>query len=223
MNKRRGFLLATLLLLFVLTIITSLMLIPAGYRISDGIMYMFCPLVAFGIVETSFAGLSVLTIIFGTALSYFLLLVAVVFFIISAKNSKLSIPTYIISGLAMLMVLGTFITVLTIELLANSVYFGMNLYAVTSGKIIDYDNYSYKSGTYYYYYSYERYPFMMSTYPLIQNAVRGGLGVLTSFLAMGLGFIPFVTFVLSIFIGGFKRKPKAEPVVEEVKGIEEVK
>ena len=188
MDKRRGFLLITLFLLIGFTIVNALMVFPAGYQISEGIMYMFnYRSLYFGIAETSISGLMVLTLFGGVALSLFFLLLSLVFFIINIKKPKMTIPTLVAFGLSMVAVLLTFLSLLGLEFLANAAYIGANCIGLGQ------DEYLFES-----------------MYLVIQNIVRGGINMFVCVLAMPLVIVPFVTFVLSIFINGFKKKPKKD-------------
>lgn len=204
MEKRRGFLLATLLLLLCFTIFNGFIVFPAGYRISDGVMFIIDgegAAIYLGIVEIILAGLSLLTIFGGVGMSLFFLLLSFVLFLISGKKPKIMIVTYVAFGLTLVTVLGTFLSLLSLELLANADVFAMNMTSMFTG-----------GHSYYGYYYY-----LKSTYAYIQDVVRGGLGMLVSLLLMPVVVIPFVTFVLGIVLGRGKKKVQEQPEVIEVK------
>ena len=201
MEKRRSLLLATFLLLLCFTIFNCFLVFPAGYRISDGVMFIIDGKGAaeiLGIVEIVFAGLSLLTLLGGVGMSLFLLLLSLVLFIISAKKPKIMIVVYVAFGLTLVTVLGTFLGLLGLEFCANADYFAMNMSSI----------FTYDYSDYHYYYD------LKSTYAYIQDVVRGGLGMLMSVLLMPLVMIPFVTYVLSFFLGRGKKKEKVEEIVE---------
>ena len=207
MEKRRGLLLSTLLLLLGLAIFTFLVILSSGYRLSEGIMFTFTNYFIHGIIESALSGISILLILGGTGLSAFFLLLSIIFFFIYPKKPKMTITTYVAVGLALVSVLGTFLSVFTVQFL------------------MDVNNFvCYLRGSYAWITFYESDYYRITTYPAIQETVAAGLGMLFDLLVMGTVIIPFVTYVLSFFLGrGKKKQPEVEEQPKPVEGIEEIK
>ena len=197
MEKRRPFMLTTILLLLLFTFIQFLYAFKAGWRLSVGIDYLvYTSGFAFyyGIAETIFGGLQIGANIIGVPVSLFFILLAVIFFIISAKKPKLAIPTYVVLGLTFVVTCGSFFSVVGLEVLACLKDLVMNTVASYEGGFV--------------FYGHNAVPVSV----LILNAVNGGLMMAAHSLLLYAMFFPLVTFVLSIVLGRGKKKVELEEV-----------
>ena len=208
MEKKRSFLLITLLFCF-----ASLFFIPyfflfggmvMGEKITFVSMYNDYWYTIFDDVwSITNGGLLVLITFFGFGLVAFLLLLAFISYFVEIKVKKLSIATYILTGLTLVSVLAlmtTLVLIATVQFLVEFAFF------------LVYTMSPYREDYYIHSYAFIRYiPLAFS----INRCVRGGLFGFTLPLLLPVLLIPFVTYVLAlVFIKG-KKKPKEEPQSEE--------
>ena len=194
MEKRRPFMLMTILLLVLFAFISWLYVIKAGWRLSVGIDYMVYGndfTFIFGCVEVVFGGLEIILNNLLVPVSLFFILVAFVFFLLSKKRAKLAIPTYVLLVIAFLTTMGSFFTIVGFESLASLKDMVMYILGASSSMRF-YGGYA-----------------VVPESVAIESAVYGGLMMLVHGLFLLTAILPLVTLVLSFVLG---RKKKQEDV-----------
>ena len=193
MGKRRGFILATLLLLLLFAITSMLFFLTSGWRLSNGIIYTtFVHTIEgslYGPMVIGFSGLSLLFVLLGVPVGFFFLLLAFIFFLLYPKHPKLTIPMYVLLVLAYLSVLGTFVGIIVLEILLNTIDIVFNSLFIGS-----------------YAYFYNSTDEFKVTSICIEDIVKGGLLIGVDLIALCTLIIPFVTLILSFVVGRRKKK-----------------
>ena len=197
MEKRRGFILATLLLLLLFGITSMLFFFTSGWRLSNGIVYLSYVTTfdgsLYGSFVIGFSSLSLLFVLIGVPVGFFFLLLTFIFFLLYPRHPKLTIPMYILLVLTYLSVLGTFVGIIIVEGILNTIDIVFN------GLFL---------GSYAYFYND---PVMgMGVYKVesicIEDIVKGGLLIMVDLIALCITIIPFITLILSFVVGRRKKK-----------------
>lgn len=197
MEKRRNFILVTILLLVVFTVLNFAISTSDGWRLSNGIVYLvYSNQGWYGIVGIVLSGVSILVSLVGTGLGLLLILITFVLFFLSGKKPKLALPTYIALAAATLITLGTFVCLHLLEI-------GFNVIDIVLGTGVGRI----------YFYGYIKNNKIESI--SIEDTVKGGISIYLNLLHIALAIIPLVTFVLSIALGR-KRKKKEEQIEEQL-------
>ncbi len=204
MEKKRAFLLITLVSLLMVLLLTPFIFLYGasilGQKITSMCVYDFTYywyLLVDCILGTVMGGIIVLLFVFGIPLCAFLLLISFIFYIISGKKIKLTIPTMIITGLTVfctVLVVGSLVILSSFQAIAN-----MTFFIVYTFEPVSHDH------AYYYGYSYIDYDYL-NLAQTINDAVLHGFIFLATFLSSIVLFVPPITFILSIVFGIIARK-----------------
>lgn len=204
MEKRRGFMLATLLLLLMLVLIQVPFIFGSGWQLAKSIVYLVkasgTVVLIYSSVGIAMSGLSLICLVVGGLASLFFLLISFLLFIVSSKKPKLAIPTYIVLGVTLLVVFSSYLTVLFFEL-------GKSINDTVCYSIfIDHPFSIVLVGTMW------SYAYRLPSYVAIVDVVKGGLGCAVSLLSSAIVVIPLITYILSLLVG--RRKPKEAMTTE---------
>ena len=226
MDKKRTFLLITLMSLFLLLIITvvsSIVSIPTvlnalnthlGY--SNAYKRLNGLLISEVIVTYSTQG-TIFLLGFGVFIPAIFAIAGFVFTFLSTKKNKLIIPAYIVTGLGLLSVILLHASIMFITFGYDVVIVVFN--GLYIGLPIQYSYYSYYGGGSYYYHN-EVYRYSMlsginMTWCIIYIVFYSFFLIISAVLFFA-PVIPFILFVISLILSFIKKKDKEpEPVLEE--------